>query len=305
LLLIAGCTVSQEISPQLEDVPITRSPAATRDAASVTPSPALATQSPTLRPSAPIEPAERVTATPDVLPTLLPEDSEVLKQRMLYDSGDCRLPCWWGVVPGQTEWQMVERFFSRLVNHIGEYEREDGTFVYDVRVLEPDDSRFHAWMYRYDHYFYVVDGVVDSIRPVTWPSPEYSLLSILNTYGQPAEIWFRSSQFPRNGSLPTFVSLYYPAYGFLLEYWGNGSREGDIVHRCIEDEPVLHLFTWSPEQERPFAEIIEEFEGPESVQYYLPLEEGTGMSVPEFYETFTDREYTTCLMSPAVLWPGW
>jgi hypothetical protein len=304
-VLLVGCTVSQEISVQLEDVPITRTSAATREMASVTPSPIPVTQSPTLRPSPQTEPTERLTATPDVLPTLSPEDSEVLKQRMLFSNGDCQLPCWWGIVPGQTDWQTAERFFSRLVDHIGEYEREDGTFVYRVRVLEPDDYGTSAWKYEYDHYFYVVDGIVESIRPVAWPSPDYALSTILNTYGQPDGIWFRSSQVPQDGWLPTSVTLYYPAHGFLLKYWGNGSLEGDIVHRCIEDEPVLDLVTWSSEKERPFAEIIEEFEGPESVQYYLPLEESTGMSVPEFYDTFTDSEDTTCLTSPAVLWPGW
>lgn len=48
------------------------------------------------------------------LPTLDQADKQRLVSDLLSTNGGCRLPCWWGLIPGKTNWAQAFQFLSQL-----------------------------------------------------------------------------------------------------------------------------------------------------------------------------------------------
>ena len=64
------------------------------------------------------------TLTP--LPTLSQRDAHDLIQALLQNNGGCRLPCWWGITPGQTDWNTARQFLDTFVIDIKQSWEEKG-----------------------------------------------------------------------------------------------------------------------------------------------------------------------------------
>ena len=63
--------------------------------------------------------ARTATATPD---------SNLFLNNALRSNGNCRLPCWWSIVPGQTDWVSAEAFLSPLSLQVVPFERDEYTY---------------------------------------------------------------------------------------------------------------------------------------------------------------------------------
>ncbi len=283
-------------------VPITQTSLPPTLTPSTTPTLTLAPNSspiatPTMTPTA--------TETPYTIPT--PLGTQVTEQVvwLLETNNGCQLPCWWGIVPGETEWDVAENLLVLFDPHI--YTASAlGFDYYNPSIPLPVE------IFSVDHVnpiYTVRNGIVEKIETqvTIGDTPadhfmQFALPSFLTTYGQPEEIWLSTygAAF-EEGDLPFFVVLFYPNQGILAVYDDNGERHGDLVEGCPQEDPVSYLVLLAPSLVGTFEEIISETSGLREWDY-LPLEEATEIDVASFYEMFRQPENTTCLETPANLW---
>lgn len=216
---------------------------------------------------------------------------------MLEANDGCELPCWWGIVPGETDWHTVQNRFRAM-----------GGFVFDI----PHPERLFD--YRIGLSFVEQQGVVQSIRVTSevfrggtslhfaqdWH--RYSLDQVLTRYGEPSQVMLELWPNPPEPYYPYRLFVLYEGLGILIEYEGP-AIPGETFQVCPEFEQVAYLCLWlqSHEQERSLLQLAG-LDPLEQAQM-LPLEEATGMDVHTFYETFRQAGTEACLQSPTEVWP--
>lgn len=274
------------------------------------------TITPTTLPLSPEFPSIIPTSHPFALPTeevialstISPDAVKSFVLQLTNDNQNCLLPCFWGIMPGETEWQNAEAFISTFAYRIS-YGNVDGTFS-DI----PVGDSFVAWMslflpeisnVPFSYAFDVQDGIVTMIDAYILPVPNNTLPAILSEYGKPNEIWLLTANAPMDDVLGFRLVLFYTQHHFMLNYNGDGEIIGEKVRGCLSgEEESLHLVAWSPEEELTFAEAEHGLHTPRPVIYDRPLEEAAGMSVNAFYEAFRNPDELICLETPTELWPG-
>ncbi len=255
------------------------------------------------------------TMTPTTQPTADNEQASIptppgkgLKEQVLWlyeTNNGCQLPCWWGIVPGQTDWQTAKELLSRFDQDIYRNTLPSGEIYYGVNIPLPLEVFSED---RTELGVLVRDGIVVAIQTSvsigdTPPDhlSQYMLSTVLTTHGQPAEVWLSTSFAPfEHNELPFDMLLFYPEKGIMALYNDNGIKEGDIVRGCPQQDPARVFTLWSPTLGWTFEKVKND-----SSAYnvaYLPLEETTELSISEFYETFKNPDNLTCLETEAELW---
>ena len=301
LVSLTGCYGTPSASP----LSPTNSPASPTAmplptvAPSLTPTPELPTDTPI--PS--LIPPTR-TPRPTPVPTMTADEEYIFFLEMLQNNGGCQLSCWWGFTPGETSWQATRDFFTSLgketwgggdiqnytvgFNMLGHYESyqsyigdEDG--ILEMIGIGASPAVGEDGSFTYDHPQFAED----------WKA--YMLPQMLEVYGPPSQVFLGTgSGAPWS---PFDLLLFYSEKGFLMQYSGEAEeREGETWLVCphlVE----LTLYLWSPKRSMSLEDIPGlTVWGPHS------LEEATGMSIEQFYETFVQPDNETCLEVPADLW---
>ena len=267
---------------------------------SLTPTPTMALL-PTIQfiptePTAPLTPLPTNTLPP--LPTLSPEEAMAEVQRLYETNNDCLLPCWWGIVPGQTDWITAKRFFESF-SQITEPFAPPTEPLWGVYIYLPTKEISAP------HHYRIYGDIIIEMEGYIQMTPLFDPTTILATYGPPSEVRVAGGD---------NLFFFYPEQGFLLQYEltdangvTNENREviNGVLHSCFV-KPTTYLVVWSPADTFTFSERLEQTT---HFNYYedvpgLPLEEATGMTIDTFYQTFQNAEPPLCLDTPESLWPG-
>ncbi len=240
-----------------------------------TPSPTM-TASPTptsTNTSTPVPP----TWTP--LPKLSPEEAQAKVMELIATNGGCKLPCWWGITPGETSWEQARQFLTSfseidelrenvyIVNYF--VEKENGLVVSSFATISTGE------------------GLVQEIEAGVY----YPLDQVLELYGQPDEVRVYVDNQSIDKLAPFVIALYYGEQGFLANYGGR-TEKGEINQICpnvIEGRASV-WFLWSPELEMTFdiagrKELL--FVSP-SDRRFRKVEQVTNMDARQFYEMYRD-----------------
>ena len=232
MLLLAACAGSDEKPPAEPVTPAITVTAATANTAtsvvmSEAPTAVATTHVPaTLTPTTTLTPAPSATAPATQIPeannidnvvhaTLSEEEATQILIELLQTNGGCQLPCWWGIVPGET-----------LVTDIG------ARFVPLGFNWNPDSHTLRD----NTHYKASVDieaknGIVASIavrggvNEDTYDKNEawrpYALPNLLSAYGIPSEVYvYYPFRFDPGGLASYRLFLYYPEQGIAIDYLG-------------------------------------------------------------------------------------
>lgn len=253
------------------------------------PNPVLATTTPS--PTCTLAPS---TVTP--WPTLAANERQQFAREMLATNDGCELPCWWGTMPGQTDWQTVRNRFIAI-----------GGFVFEM----PHPQRLFD--YYIDLSFEHNNGVVQSVQVTSGTAlgyssvhfaqdwHRYSLDQVLTRYGKPSQVMLELWPNPPVPNYPYKLFVFYDHLGILIEYEGEAIR-GEPFRVCPVFEQVTSIRLWlqSPGSSTSLLQLanLDSLE----VAQMLPLEKATGVSLETFHQTFKDAKARTCLKSPSNVW---
>lgn len=282
LTCLAGCSVP---SPAPAETPLpTITPSSTARVSSTLELPAQTRAAPSPTPTVTSSPTPHPTRTPRPTPrpTLTADEEYTYVREMLATNAGCELPCWWGITPGESDWQEAMDQLSPL--------------YFQFWFLEED---------RYDVHLNLAKAkdVVESIH-VSGYCPHsmnecflfaqdwsgYSLDWVMERYGPPsrARIVFPPTI---EAGAPIYYNLYvlYDDLGFSIAYTGAAIERDKILLTCFS---FYHIRLWL-QPPGSLLPLLEQGISPEAWDFAVPLEEATGMSLEEFYETF--RHPGACL----------
>jgi hypothetical protein len=271
---------------------------------SLTPGKSTATRGNTPSPVLPntASPIETLTPAPILSTVLSHQDAYKVLQELYEDNGDCQLPCYWKIIPGETLWQDVSTFLSSM-----------------GRIYGPGGTTKVA---SYSVVFEGIDDPIGGIAPTFWVETgvvkaialngnevrqdfDYSLSGLLKEFGEPEEIWIRPIAESGDNQPFYYLVLMYPSKGILVNLLGNAEKQGQRLVVCPQDmfnrSPFFpQLILWNPKEEVTFDEfgkrLIDDDLG-WVMDEYRPLQEVVAdkLTNMEFYETYSEPNTKLCM----------
>jgi hypothetical protein len=294
---LTGCVVS---TPLVTETPLHTplSPSST-----VPPSPTLelATHTPTVNPATPTvapSPTPQVFPSPTFTPypTLTVDEKHIFVKEMLETNGGCELPCWWGIMPGDTTWQVAHNFFiSRGISW----------FYEDELNFDPPPSEYLI-QYNLDLYFEREAEKVHSIQVLSQVLGDpkinhfaqdwsyFSWSQVMMRHGKPSLVAIHFAP-PIEAGSPVYynLALVYDQSGFRVNYQGPAVYNETTIRACPRFDEVSFIVLTL--QEPPMEES--------DLGSSRRLEDAVGMDVMTFYETFKHADSNACLESASDMWP--
>jgi len=135
----------------------------------------------------------------------------------------------------------------------------------------------------------------------------YSLPNIIRLYGLPKETYILARKGAKTVAYLIHFILYYPEYGFTIEYLMLPEVVENDFHGCFSQSPI-YLTTWDEGheieldillgQQANYGDVNHYQEG-----HYKSIEEVFNMSQKEFFQPFLESDYDDCNGFPTELWP--
>ncbi len=267
----------------------------------------------TAAPSSTSEPAPTEThvPTPTPLPTLIAEDAHTRLTNLIQGDVDCLLPCWFGVIPGQSDFNDAGNIFSQF-SAIGITEFSS-RWAY-IKVIYPT-------YYMTTVVYPTADGRADHIlvdTSISWDAngkvlyadssfrktwQKYFLPELFTRYGAPEKIFLDTTLIAADpgSSYPYVLWVVYPQEGFLIRYEGENSRIGDNIRICPLQSRIT-MTLWNPEM----SSYEKYMQGEMAMGTSLgpqPIESVTDFNIDTFYQRFKGAGFNTCFETPASIWP--
>ncbi len=295
LLLASGCTTPSTPTPSLTgtELPPSRTPLPTH-----TLSPTM-----TLSLTATLTPTSTLIPSLTSYPTMSSEEAGVLVLELLTTNGGCQLPCWWGLTPGETEWQTAEEFLTPFTTLIEQ--GDERTFNEGGQSIIETSYRVHYRVPGKDEEgqteFIVRNGIISSISVnAVGTDLSYQLHQILSEYGKPTEI-FMDFVLVSGPNIFT-LGLHYSDSDMFVIYSGRVEYlETDVPDFytlvCPQNiGPSLEL--WSPDVELTERDI-QKFMDDDTLKPLWEFVLYPEMGIESFYWTFIDPDATDCIRVPA------
>ncbi len=246
-------------------------------------------------------PSETSTATHEAKPasTSVPDGGNTLTN-LLRSNGDCLLPCWWGIMPGETSWTSAEALLKPLSSRIVPFNQ--GSYVVYFAYHDTTQNDPAGLL---SSLFAVREQTVQLLSSNGKTGGSYVPSQILTEYGPPDQVWLQTANSSRDGHLGFLMTLFYGKLGFLLRYGSEGVVDGTDIASCISNHGTsLRLVAWSSELDLDYREAMAIGSSSSIVTDDLDLETATGLSLEQFYKAFREEGSEVCLRTPQVLWPN-
>ena len=217
------------------------------------------------------------------IPTIAPNKIDETLLKLQQSNNGCKLPCWWGISPGETTWDDAHRFLESLGANVLSLQPDNTLFGI---TINNSTERVGASI-SVDHQ--VVQSIAVNIHD--------DLVDILNIYGQPDEIWIFADAQSINQEAPYTIALYYGRIGFLATYDGTAKKE-EILKICPNKisgvQSVWYL--WNPKVNLTFEEAGKSallFIEKPSERPFFRIEEVTNINVNNFFQSYRYGENAT------------
>lgn len=286
---------------------------------SPTPPPSTATKQLEPTPTVTSIPSPTPTATPVAFPTFDVATSTLSQEAatqnlidLLETNMGCELPCWWGIVPGETNVNSIESTFVPLgFDWYRDYEdlRDNTDYKASVSIISMESivQSIEVWggagEETYDHN--------EAWRP-------YALPRILERLGKPEQVYvFYPFRFDPGGMQAYRLFMYYPELGVEIDYLGKAQPLDDNpkwARACpnILETDEINLFLFRPNTVPDYLEQTL----PESSLGFIPRDEGetpydlvnweqaTGLALDEFVRLFTENPESSVCFDFKTYWTG-
>jgi hypothetical protein len=269
-------------------------------------------------------PATTIPEAPDptsthVLPvvnTATVQERERFVRESLSDNNNCRLPCWWGFIPGETAWTDVEEVLLYLGVKIGSVPGSEpntifhGTGGFDFIDVTGKSIFSNVSFSEKEGLVYTIHITSEGYNNPTefhrlWQ--DYSPQKIVMTYGMPDRILLNVVD-PYSVYGGYYLWFFYDKLGFSIRYPGNFEVE-PVLRICSSIETIgkIDLNLQTSENELPldrFDPLLEEKRlGTETgrLRVVQSLQDATGLDDTEIYNTFI-RDDEACFDTPQEIW---
>jgi len=235
-------------------------------------------------------------------PTIPTEEYQEYVSGLLEDNGGCKLPCLWGIMPGETTWRETRQFFNSFA-------RTSSLDQYGYAYVEPPFESEH--IDRFSFNFAVEDRLVVGIKTYNWYFPQiqawYYLPNLLQKHGEPDQVSIYTDGKNRTGSRPTGLILFYEDYGSIIEYvsFSEIMAKGEEIIICPEGTYNV-MYLWPQGERITYEEALYGYMESENWNYPAPqkLEEVTNIDAEAFYEAFKALDNKPCLTTYLEYWPN-
>ncbi len=265
--------------------------------------------SPTMPPSA--------TSTFQAAPTLTLSPTLDLEQRTsylldwLHNTERCPLPCWFGIVPGESTWSDLETLFRHLGAIVVNETTNTYVFhgiggfnsfgLYTVFELYEQDDRITAMDVHSDSWN---DATQSDFRAM-WES--YAPEVIIEDYGCPSQVRVLSEsrpshEIPYGDHIWYTIWFYYENLGGVISYEGRTDYE-PVYRMCpsFTDEGNLGQHLRIEMRSSDGSNIIQW--GSLSNLYGMPIEEASSLSLDEFCNLYIQESEPVCFDTQRDIWP--
>lgn len=259
---------------------------------SKTPTPKITDSSLPLTPTKSISPTPIITLTP-----LEPVDNPEEYIKMLIETnGGCDLPCWWGIVPGETDWETAKQFLATFANEIIENYGEpideetikQGYFNFISFQVPGEDNENYIR-------FRLENSIIEiiTISQLYEDSPPHQ---VIEDYGLPDKIWLHAH--PTPGRWYVSLDFLYSERGIVVGYSTHNAVEQDsIIRACFDRGTVLNLFPEGNEIDRQGVYPNQDFKI--TVRAFSDSSEAEAQT---FFESFINPELEPCLDTQVEVW---
>jgi hypothetical protein len=308
ILLISGCSNSSQVNPTLalnqSTMPkIIQTMTSTEATSTFTPPPtSTLTPTLTLQPSA-IWTAQATWSAQDGLENML---------NLINGEDNCRLPCWGGIIPGQSNWQQSLQNLAPLAGVSKFTTILDGQCTFGK-------CNYLSWLY-YSPPDFEVDGEIHSIlqndkvyrvsiKVIRSSPPEgMSLTDILNNYGMPPSVLMdvnQNTQFEpnTNGVAATILLLLaYPKNNFVIIFYYDADLRANKFISCSKAKSV-QLFIYDDgarlASDKSLVNVPDVYRL--RVTGWKKLEDVTNLQIDSFFTTYKTAR-PPCIETPVNDW---
>lgn len=255
-------------------------------------------------------------------PTLSRQDALALVKNLLENNGGCRLPCWWGITPGVTEWNQARHFLETFAIEIKGYEQTIIKPVIDIELGKERTATDGVPVQQVDYfityeitngvraeiYVFVENRIVRSAE-MGGRGMNFRLHQLLTDYGPPDEVFIQTHRYTSDGGPPPFIFvLYYAQKHFSADFRLNGEFVEDKIVACPQ---LIDPRIWVDASDMVWTldSLFDYVFGPPTPgrprtqgEQVLTLKDATGMDMETFTNIFKNPDNQKCLETPADLW---
>ena len=259
------------------------------------------TKSPTKTPVPSVTSRPFPTASLTPLATYPPEEALAKVLELLETNAECQLPCWWGIVPGETRANDAYNFLSSITNAIfgdtTDSSTYDSFYVQISLTIEysPGDFIFQNFSYS--------DGLIEGIHVGFLENDRHSFRQLLNDFGQPDQIWVDALN-SRNQTegFEFVIILFYSNEGIIaLSHYESEISGGNFIV-CPPSNKFTRLGLWMKGDPLSFHSAVKRTGILDLTGTYKQLQGTTDISVEDFYKNYREEGSKNCFTSPGSTW---
>lgn len=229
----------------------------------------------------------------------------------------CRLPCWWGIFPGETKVTEIESLLSTYLgsNPIGFNQTLDIGHLDLGRRPYPNGFRLRISLLDNESEVISLINIYSDMQneqgEPDYRSQEYKdimgrymLPEFLSAYGQPEAILLRSFSELAGMSWPAQILLHYPDEGIVAKFFSRNllTREGEYTyHRICPLDSFVNLVLYDPAAGWELSDVLVIGD---NYSAYKELELASNMDPERFMQTYRNAtECATYIETPENIWP--
>jgi len=241
------------------------------------------------------------TLTP--LPTLPADQAKARVAELLKTNKGCKLPCFWGIIPGHTSWDETKNFLETFSSQSEtlNFTKTPGFFG-DFYFTQDDNVPviLHLSMT-------VKNSLIQEVSVMDFDSPSFHLAEFLANNGAPDQVWLLTySQVSYGGGavVPFLVYLFYKDLQMIVAYgYGQGTLSNDQIEGCVDGSPSLYM--WSLGKPLTFQDASKLGGYSQPTDKLLEISDATQgkMNANKFFEIFKNPGVEPCFQTPQNLWP--
>lgn len=233
-------------------------------------------------------PTQHHTVTP--LPTLPPGEALEKITELLETNGGCKLPCWWGITPGETSWEMAQQKLAPVAEEVNIL--LPGHFGV---IIDPPKAIYQEKGLGVS--IYEEGGIIQELR--MGYTYNYPISKMLNEFGSPTDIYIHARFYILiEPPVKYYLVLFYEDQGLLARYTG-GAERSEVFQICpsnIFEPDFPFTFLWSPDNPKIFEDFLDRV--PFRDLLFSPLDEVTNIDIDTFYDWYQDPNSTACFEMP-------